>query len=181
MSSNRNKKEFWIDMRREHASHKRTGRRVLIGFLIAIVVVIIALIWGVHHATKPITQAKAQSVKIAEKYAGLKTTSGFYWTNLNRTYYTVAGTNKQNQPVYIIVPQKGGHVRVLQQKSGESRNQVLSQVWSKHNPKKVLQASLSVFNGSPAWIVSYMNQKGQLCYETFIFKTGKVLQLIENI
>ncbi|WP_056947841.1 DUF5590 domain-containing protein [Secundilactobacillus odoratitofui] len=168
-------------MRREHSSHRRMSHRVLLTILSFVVVLIIATLWGVHHATYPITNAKAQSVKIAKKYAGLKTTSGFYWTNLNTTYYTVAGTNQQQQAVYIIVPQKGGHVRVLQQKAGLSRNEALSQIWSKQSPKKVLSAALSVFNNQPAWIVSYMNQKGQLCYETLSFKSGKVLQSIENI
>ncbi|GAX02039.1 hypothetical protein C5L25_001192 [Secundilactobacillus silagei JCM 19001] len=168
-------------MRREHASRKRFGSRLMLTLLGIIIVLILVGFGGIHHATSPVTKAKAQSVSIARKYAGLKTTDGFYWTNLDDTYYTVAGQNAQNQSVYIIVPQKGGNVRVLQQKNGLSRNQALSRVWSKHNPKKVLSAALSVFNGHPAWVVSYMNHKGQLCYETLGFKSGKVLQSIENI
>lgn len=168
-------------MRREHTSHRRVSNRVWLTVLGVILVLIVMFLWGVHHATSPVTKAKAQSIQIAKKYAGLKTSTGFYWTNLNATYYTVAGKNNHNQSVYIIVPQKGGNVRVLQQSSGLSRNQALSQIWSKHNPKKVLSAALSVFNNKPAWIISYMNQKGQLCYETLSFKSGKVLQSIENI
>ncbi|MTV81137.1 DUF5590 domain-containing protein [Secundilactobacillus folii] len=168
-------------MRREHASHRRLSNRIIWTVLGVILVLIIATVWGVHHATAPVNQAKTQSISIAKKYAGLKTSNGFYWTNLNATYYTVAGTNQQNKAVYIIVPQKGGHVRVLNQSSGMTRNQALSQVWTKHKPQKVLSAALSVFNNRPAWIISYMNQKGQLCYETLSFKSGKVLQSIENI
>lgn len=168
-------------MRREHSGRHTVGRRVLITIISAIVIVIIATLWGVHHATSPITKAKRQAVQIAVKYAGLKDTSDVYWSNLNATYYTVSGTNKQKQAVYIIVPQKGGHVRVLQQAKGLTRNEALSQIWSKKRPKKVLSAALSVFNNHPAWVVSYTNQKGQLCYETLNFKSGKVLQSIENI
>lgn len=168
-------------MRRKHAGRKRltrTGVRVLLG---VIVVAIVLVIWGIHHATQPLVQAQTQSETLAKKYAGLKTTTGFYWTNLDKTYYTVAGTNKQNQPVYVIVPQKGGQLRVLKQTSGLSRNAVLSRVWRRENPKKVLQAALSVFNNQPAWTVNYVNQKGKLCYETLSFKTGKMLQSIQNI
>lgn len=168
-------------MRREHASRRRLGNRILLTVLGIVVVLLLLIFGGIHHATSPITKAKAQSVKIAKQYAGLKTDNGFYWTNLDQTYYTVAGKNNQNQSVYIIVPQKGGHVVALQQSNGMSRDQALSQVWSKQHPKKVLSAALSVFNGNPAWVISYMNQKGQLCYETLSFKTGKVLQSIENI
>ncbi len=103
-------------MRREHASRKRFGSRLMLTLLGIIIVLILVGFGGIHHATSPVTKAKAQSVSIARKYAGLKTTDGFYWTNLDDTYYTVAGQNAQNQSVYIIVPQKGGNVRVLQQK-----------------------------------------------------------------
>ncbi|MCH5461444.1 DUF5590 domain-containing protein [Lactobacillus sp. LC28-10] len=168
-------------MRREHASRRGLSNRVWLTILGIVVVLLLVIFGGIHHATSPVTKAKAQSVQIAKKYAGLKTTNGFYWTNLNQTYYTVAGKNNQNQSVYIIVPQKGGNVRVLQQSNGLTRNQALSRIWSKHNPKKVLSAALSVFNGKPAWVISYMNQKGQLCYETLNFKSGRVLQAIENI
>ncbi|GAX02789.1 hypothetical protein IWT140_00387 [Secundilactobacillus pentosiphilus] len=168
-------------MRREHASRRHMSNRILLTILGIVVVLLLILFGGIHHATSPVTKAKAQSVQIARKYAGLKTTDGFYWTNLDQTYYTVAGKNNHDQSVYIIVPQKGGNVRVLQQNKGMSRNQALGRIWAKHNPKKVISAALSVFNGRPAWVISYMNQKGQLCYETLSFKSGKVLQAIENI
>ncbi|GAW99653.1 cell wall elongation regulator TseB-like domain-containing protein [Secundilactobacillus mixtipabuli] len=168
-------------MRREHASRRSISNRILLIILGIIVVLLLFIFGGIHHATSPVTKAKAQSIQIAKKYAGLKTTDGFYWTNLNQTYYTVAGKNNQNQSVYIVVPQKGGNVVALQQSAGLSRDQALSRIWSKHNPKKVLSAALSVFNGHPAWVISYMNQKNHLCYETLSFKSGKVLQSIENI
>lgn len=168
-------------MRRKHAFRKRFSRRGLTISLSVIVVLLILALWGVHHATNPIVKAQTQSYSLAKKYAGLKTESGFYWTNLNKTYYTVAGTNRQNQPVYVIVPQKGGQLRILKQKDGLTRNTVLKRIWSQKNPKKVLQAALGVFNNQPAWYVNYVNQKGKLCYETIAFKSGKVLQSIENI
>ncbi|ANZ63781.1 hypothetical protein AYR62_06540 [Secundilactobacillus paracollinoides] len=168
-------------MRREQSGRRRRGRRVLSSILVIIVILIIGTLWGYHHATAPINKVRSQSISMAEKYAGLKKESAFYWTNLNKTYYTVAGTNKQNKAIYVLVPQKGAQLRVMQQSDGLTRNQVLSKVWSQRNPKKVLSAALSVFNGKSAWIVSYMNKKGQLCYETLSFKSGKLLQLIENI
>ena len=168
-------------MNRRHAGRRRISRRALRNSLIVVVILLVLGLWGVHHALSPMKKAEQQSVTLAKKYAGLTNQTGFYWTNLNKTYYTVAGTNKKNQPIYVIVPQKGGQLRVLKQSEGLSRNTVLKRTWANKNPKKVLQAALGVFNNKPAWYVNYINQKGQLCYDTLNFKTGKSLQSIDNI
>lgn len=154
------------------------------GLLTVLVIVLVLLLSGaviIHKSTKPFTQAQARAERVAKKSGQLTTTTGYYSTNLDTTYYTVAGQNKKKQKVYAIVPKTGNTVTtVLQQSAGLSRNAVLQKVWQR-NPKKVLSAALSIFNGKPAWQVSYLNKAGKLCYLTFQYSNGKVLQQIENI
>lgn len=168
-------------MRRQQTGQKRISKRFIRIILGLFVVLIATGCWGVYHAVSPIVSAQTQAEKLATKYAGLKTKTGFYWTNLNQTYYTVAGTDSQKRAVYVIVPKKGGQLRVLPKKDGVSRNAILRQIWREKKPKKVLQAALGIFNDKPAWYINYLNQKNQLCYETVSFETGKTLQSIANI
>ncbi|MFD1455477.1 DUF5590 domain-containing protein [Levilactobacillus lanxiensis] len=167
-------------MRQQYQRRQRPHHWVLLSILLVILVILITGAYMVNKATKPLSQNQAYAESVAKKSGHLTSTSQFYWTNLDTTYYTVAGKNKANQDVYAIVPKTGKDVTVLKKSAGLSRNTVLQQVWNK-NPKKVLSAAMCVFNGKPAWQVSYLNKSGKLCYITFQYSNGKVLQQISNI
>ncbi|MFC6289263.1 cell wall elongation regulator TseB-like domain-containing protein [Levilactobacillus angrenensis] len=167
-------------MRQQYQRRQRPRHWVLLSVLLVILVILISAAVMVNKATKPLTQNQAHAEAVAKKSGHLTSTSNFYWTNLDTTYYTVAGKNKAKQAVYAIVPKTGNNVTVLKQTDGLSRNTVLQRVWQK-NPKKVLSAALCVFNGKPAWQVSYLNRSGKLCYVTYQYSTGKMLQQISNI
>lgn len=167
-------------MRQQYKRQRRPRHWVLLTILLVILVVLISAGVMINKATKPLSQARVHAETVAKDSGHLTSTQDFYWTNLNTTYYTVLGQNKAKQKVYVIVPKTGKKVTVLKQTDGISRNTVLQQVW-KRNPKKVLSAALSIFNGKPAWQVSYLNQSGKLCYLTYQYSNGKVLQQIANI
>ncbi|KRK36571.1 hypothetical protein FD07_GL000595 [Levilactobacillus parabrevis ATCC 53295] len=153
---------------------------MLLSVLIVILVLLLSAGYVINKATKPLSQDQTRAESVAKKSGHLTSTSGFYWTNLDTTYYTVAGKNKAKQAVYAIVPKSGDNVTVLKQSEGLSRNAALQRVWNR-NPKKVLSAALSMFNGKPAWQISYLNKSGKLCYLTYEYRNGKVLQQISNI
>ena len=167
-------------MRQQYQQRRRPRRWGLLAILIAVLALLLGGGYLVHQATRPFNAAQAHAERVAKRTGHLTTTTGFYWTNLDTTYYTVAGQNKAKQKVYAIVPKTGQNVTVLKQSAGLSRNAVLQKVWQR-DPKKVLSAALSIFNGKPAWQVSYLNQAGRLCYLTFQYSNGKVLQQIQNI
>ncbi len=167
-------------MRQQYQRRQRPRHWVLLSVLIVILVLLLSAGYVINKATKPLSQDQTRAESVAKKSGHLTSTSGFYWTNLDTTYYTVAGKNKAKQAVYAIVPKSGNNVTVLKQSEGLSRNAALQRVWNR-NPKKVLSAALSMFNGKPAWQISYLNKSGKLCYLTYEYRNGKVLQQISNI
>ncbi|MCT4488855.1 MULTISPECIES: DUF5590 domain-containing protein [Levilactobacillus] len=167
-------------MRQQYQRRQRPRHWVLLSVLIVILVLLLSAGYVINKATKPLSQDQTRAESVAKKSGHLTSTSGFYWTNLDTTYYTVAGKNKAKQAVYAIVPKSGDNVTVLKQSEGLSRNAALQRVWNR-NPKKVLSAALSMFNGKPAWQISYLNKSGKLCYLTYEYRNGKVLQQISNI
>ncbi|WP_341778240.1 cell wall elongation regulator TseB-like domain-containing protein [Levilactobacillus sp. HBUAS70063] len=167
-------------MRQQYQRRQRPRHWVLLSVLIVILILLLSAGYVINKATKPLSQDQARAESVAKKSGHLTSTSGFYWTNLDTTYYTVAGKNKAKQAVYAIVPKSGKNVTVLKQSDGLSRNAALQKVWQ-HNPKKVLSAALSMFNGKPAWQISYLNKSGKLCYLTYQYSNGQVLQQISNI
>jgi len=167
-------------MRQQYQQRRRPRHWGLLTVLVVILVLLLSGSYIIHKATHPFNRAQVRAEKVAKQSGHLTKTTGYYWTNLDTTYYTVAGQNKAKQKVYAIVPKTGKNVTVLQQSNGLSRNAVLQKVWQR-NPKKVLSAALSIFNGKPAWQISYLNQSGKLCYLTFQYSNGQVLQQISNI
>lgn len=66
---------------------KKTVRNIVVTLLLVILVT-----WSVYAiANHPRAAAQKQATAMAKKYAGLKSTSGFYIYNRDQTYYTVAG------------------------------------------------------------------------------------------
>lgn len=167
-------------MRQQYQRRRRPRHWGLLVVLVVILGLLLSGGYAIHRATRPFSQAQTRAEKIAKNSGHLTKTSAFYWTNLDTTYYTVAGTNKAKQSVYAIVPKSGKNVTVLKQSAGVSRNTALKMTWQR-NPKKVLSAALSIFNGKPAWQVSYLSKSGKLCYLTLQYSNGKVLQQISNL
>lgn len=158
------------------ASRRLTRHLVILGILILLVG------WSIYFVgTRPKAQAQRQATAIAKRYAHLRTRTDFYIFNRENTYYTVAGLNQKGQKILVIVPQKNGDVRVLKQSQGLSAQQVIAQVKNNERPKKVLKAVPGIFNNKVVWEVTYLNQKGNLCYDLINFKTGKYVQRINNL
>ena len=129
----------------------------------------------------PKAEAERQATTIAKRYANLKTRTDFYIYNRENTYYTVAGKNNKGQRILVIVPQKNGSVRVVKQSTGLTEQQALAQVKSNEHPKRVLKAVPGIFNEKVVWEVTYLNSKGNLCYDLINFKTGSYVQQINNL
>ena len=76
---------------------------------------------------------------------------------------------------------QNGQTKILKQSDGTSKTAILRQVWQKSNPKKVLNIGLGIRKSEPVWEVTYLNQKGNLCYDLIRFKNGTMVQSIQNL
>lgn len=148
-----------------------------------LVILLILLVGWLAYAVsnQPRSAAKRQATQMAEKYAHLQDPKKFYIYNRESTFYTVTGKNRQGQAILVIVPQKGGHLRVLKQRDGLTAQRVRAMTKAKRHPAKIMKVALGVFNDKPVWEVTYRNRKGQLCYDLINFKSGKYVQEINNL
>lgn len=166
-----------VQRERSRGASKRVIRDLLI-----LIILIFLVVWSIYAVgNHPKAEAERQATTIAKRYANLKTRTGFYIYNRENTYYTVAGKNNKGQRILVIVPQKNGSVRVVKQSTGLTEQQALAQVKSNEHPKKVLKAVPGIFNDKVVWEVTYLNSKGNLCYDLINFKTGSYVQQINNL
>lgn len=165
----------------QQAQSRSSAARRLRNVLLVILFVILVG-WLTYAASnQPRHAAKKQATQMAEKYAHLQDPQKFYIYNRESTFYTVTGKNQQGQPILVMVPQKGGHIRVLKQSAGLTANQVTNMTKQRRHPSTVLKVALGIFNDKTVWEVTYRNRKGQLCYDLINFKTGKYVQEINNL
>ncbi|MDO4903689.1 MAG: DUF5590 domain-containing protein [Limosilactobacillus sp.] len=150
---------------------------------ILLTILVLVLIGWITFAVsnQPRQSAKNQAIKIAKRYAHLQDPQNFYIYNRESTYYTVTGKNPSGQKILVIVPQKGGVVRVVKQSAGLSAQDVTNMTKNKRNPSKIMKVALGVFNNKTVWEVTYRNQQGRLCYDLINFKNGKYVQQINNL
>lgn len=166
-----------VQRERSRGTSKRMIRDLLI-----LIILIFLVGWSIYAVgNHPKAEAERQATTIAKRYANLKTRTGFYIYNRENTYYTVAGKNNKGQRILVIVPQKNGSVRVVKQSTGLTEQQALAQVKSNEHPKRVLKAAPGIFNDKVVWEVTYLNSKGNLCYDLINFKTGSYVQQINNL
>lgn len=172
-----------MQSRREiQRAHSRGSSRRVVRNLLLIILLVFLLGWSIYaFGNHPRRAADRQALQIARKYANLKSQSAFYIYNREKTYYTVAGKNQANQSILVIIPQKGGSVRVVKQASGITRNQALTKVWNSEKPRKVLKVAPGIFNNKTVWEVTYLNHQGKLCYDLLNFKSGQLVQQINNL
>ena len=166
-----------VQRERSRGTSKRMIRDLLI-----LIILIFLVGWCIYAVgNHPKAEAERQATTIAKRYANLKTRTDFYIYNRENTYYTVAGKNNKGQKILVIVPQKNGSVRIVKQSTGLTEQQALAQVKSNEHPKKVLKAVPGIFNDKVVWEVTYLNSKGNLCYDLINFKTGSYVQQINNL
>lgn len=166
-----------VQRERSRGTSKRMIRDLLI-----LIILIFLVGWSIYAVgNHPKAEAERQATTIAKRYANLKTRTDFYIYNRENTYYTVAGKNNKGQRILVIVPQKNGSVRVVKQSTGLTEQQALAQVKSNEHPKRLLKAVPGIFNDKVVWEVTYLNSKGNLCYDLINFKTGSYVQQINNL
>ena len=162
-----------------NASRNRLAK--FVRWLLIIIVLLLLAAWAtLAIANHPKNVARRQATTIARKYGGLKSSNGFYIYNREKTYYTVSGKNAKGQHIFVMVPQKGGNVRIIKAASGITSSQAKAKVQSQH-PKRILKTAPGIFNDKVVWEVSYVNRQGSLCYDLINVKTGKFVQKIDNL
>lgn len=172
-----------MQIRREVQRERSRGTsKRMIRDLLILIILIFLVGWSIYAVgNHPKAEAERQATTIAKRYANLKTRTDFYIYNRENTYYTVAGKNNKGQRILVIVPQKNGSVRIVKQSTGLTEQQALAQVKSNEHPKRVLKAVPGIFNDKVVWEVTYLNSKGNLCYDLINFKTGSYVQQINNL
>ena len=162
---------------RVHRLHERQW--VKIGGII-VLLILIGVIITFFLSGRPMRQARNQSIATAENKRGLTQVNDFYSSDLNHVFYTVEGIS-HHRLTYIIMNKRYQPLRSVRANKGINQSYVVNQVKLHDNPRKIINAAPTIFNGYVAWIVSYEGHNGKLNYQTFKYRNGRSIQSIKNL
>ncbi|MCM0598818.1 cell wall elongation regulator TseB-like domain-containing protein [Periweissella fabalis] len=147
-----------------------------------LLLVIIAIIVIFEVALNPAKSDKNTYEAIAKK-SGITQVDSFLVSKRSKIYYSVIGENNKKQDIAVIMHANDKKFKpvILKMNDGLSENQVRSLVQQRYSPKKVYSVALTLYDGAPAWDVSYLDQKQNLSFATIQFTNGKQLKLIQNL
>ena len=148
---------------------KQHGKLYLfMGVLLAMVAVL-----GIFFkSVQPENEAHKEAVRLAKKYAHLKK---------EETFYTVFGTNADNQKIYAIVSKNGKKINIYGQEDGISAETAKKAVRKRQDVKKITNVGMGMKGKTPVWEVTYLNAYGNLCYDIIAFKNGDIIKTIQNV
>ncbi|CAH0416301.1 DUF5590 domain-containing protein [Periweissella fabaria] len=167
---------------RQNIYHRKFKIKPSMVIISGLLVILLAIIVIFQIALSPAKRAQNTYEAIAKNNGITKTTS-FLVSKRAKVYYSVVGKNKKNQNIAVIMHANDKKFKpvVLKMADGLSEYQIRSLVQQRYNPRKVYSAALTIYEGAPAWDVSYLDQKNNLSFATLQFTNGKQLKLIQNL
>lgn len=154
--------------------------KILLAISLVTLVIVSALTY-INSSFAPYSSAKSQSNNIARTSANI--TDPDYFGNYTRSkqYYSVGGLTSKKQYRYVIINAKTGKTQVIDKGNAPIRQTVIDGVAQRYNPTKILHINLGLYKKKPTWEVAFKNKNGTIGYNLVDFKSGKSVQLINNI
>lgn len=146
-----------------------------------VTLVLVSAITYINSSFAPYSSAKSQSNTIAKDTAGIVEPD--YFGNYTRSdrYYSVGGLTAKKQYRYIIINAKSGKTNVVDKGNAPLRQTIVDGVAERYSPTKILHINLGLYKKKPTWEVTFENKNGSIGYNLIDFKSGKSIQLINNI
>lgn len=170
--------EFLEELEEKKEKKRITVLLTLLAILLAILVTIIIFF---VRTNQPMAQAKKEATAIAKTSANLETVDKFYWFTRKNTYFTLTGKNDKGTEIVVIVPKSGEKVTVLNQKDGQTEQQITDIVAKAHPDESVMKATLGLYDKRPAWEVVTENDQGVLTYYLMSFDKGEEINVVKDI
>lgn len=167
---------------RRNIYHRKFQLKPRVVIITVILLLIIASITIFQIALSPARNAQNKYESIAAK-SGLTQPNNFLVSKRQKVYYSVIGKNRQNQDIAVLMQagNKKSTSVVLKMADGISYNQVKSLIKQKYQPRKIYSIGLTIYEGAPAWDVSFLDNRNNLSFATIQFSNGKQLKLIQNL
>ncbi|CAJ1178586.1 hypothetical protein [Companilactobacillus paralimentarius] len=146
-----------------------------------IALAIVSVLTYLNLSFAPFSSAKSQANDIAKEKAGIVQPDYFGNYTRKKQYYAVGGLTKGQKYRYIIINAKSGKTEIVNKNTAPVRQTVIADVAQRYGAKKILHINLGLYKKKPTWEVAFQKKNGSIGYNLVDFRTGKSIQIINNI
>lgn len=146
-----------------------------------IALAIVSALTYLNLSFAPFSSAKSQANDIAKEKAGIVQPDYFGNYTRKKQYYAVGGLTKGQKYRYIIINAKSGKTEIVNKNTAPVRKTVIDDVAQRYGAKKILHINLGLYKKKPTWEVAFQKKNGSIGYNLVDFRTGKSIQIINNI
>jgi len=146
-----------------------------------IALAIVSALTYLNLSFAPYSSAKTQANDIAKEKAGIVQPDYFGNYTRQKQYYSVGGLTKGDKYRYVIINAKSGKTEIINKNNAPVRQTVIDGVAQRYSAKKILHINLGVYRDKPTWEVAFQKKNGSIGYNLIDFRTGKSIQIINNI
>ena len=156
-------------------------RKILLGIITALLVMIVLIVIFYVRATHPWKQAEKEATAIAKEYAQLESVDNFYWFTRKETSFAVTGKDAKGEELVVIIPKSGKNITVLNQKDGVEEGHIRQIMSTDYKEKDIQKISLGLYEDKPTWEVITKNDDGSLSYYLLSFEKAEEIMIIKNV
>ncbi|GEK90617.1 cell wall elongation regulator TseB-like domain-containing protein [Alkalibacterium kapii] len=156
-------------------------KKVIIGLVLTLSVIIVGAIYVYQTAHAPYAQAEQETITFLKERTDLNDVKDFYWYNGEKTTFTVRGSNESDEEKYYIVKPDGGTVITLDVAETLSEQNARKMATDATDLKRILDAKIGLMEDTPVWEVTYKNENDRLGYYIIDLKTGEWMRSVDNI
>ncbi len=146
-----------------------------------IALAIVSALTYLNLSFAPYSSAKSQANNIAQEKAGIVEPDYFGNYTREKQYYSVGGLTKGEKYRYVIINAKSGKTEIINKNNAPVRQTVIDGVAQRYNAKKILHINLGLYKNRPTWEVTFQKKNGSIGYNLIDFRSGKSIQIINNI
>ncbi|SDI48411.1 PepSY domain-containing protein [Dolosicoccus paucivorans] len=126
-------------------------------------------------------QAEEEAVSLIEYEMPVKQVHHFYWTTIQKAYFSLDFTNGDDERKYAIIEQDGGQSHYFDYDTLITQEEAASIAQSEKDIQKIIQVRLGLKDTLPIWEVTSKQEDGRLDYLYIDATTGDIVDSIENI
>jgi len=153
-------------------------------FILLIIIIISGSIYVYMNTTKPITNDERKFIELAKEHGDLVEDISIDWFHYIDAYSVITGKDRNGREMIVWINKKNDNVFTEEARKGQSREDIIDMLnngqidglSNQDTPKEYIHVKLGMYEESPIWEVTYIDQRDRYTFLYLDFYTGKLFR-----
>lgn len=163
-------------------SDSKEKKAVLVLFVTIVGLLFIILITSLSYirASRPMRQAKAEAIEVANQHVTLASVDQFYWFTREATYFSLVGEDDKGQEIVVIISKSGEEILIKKQEEGITEEEAKTIVQTAFPDERIRKVALGMYQEQIVWEVMTKDSDEEHYY-LLAFSDGALIKSIPSI